>query len=119
MHFPNANLRTPYPDTIGLDRAHLLLFSAHDEPTLKNNLQDHASQCGDNINALDLAYTLACRRTKLLYRTFSIGMRGTLLSDIQAATSNIMSKPQEPARPAFVFTGMYPFRQAISLNGMT
>ncbi|RYP49852.1 hypothetical protein DL768_004507 [Monosporascus sp. mg162] len=104
MHSPDAILHVTSPDTVGLDRGHLLLFSAHDEPTLKNNLHDHASQC-DDINILNLAYTLGHRRNKFPCRTFAIGKTGSLASDIHAATTEIIAKPTEPAKLAFVFTG--------------
>ncbi|RYP67427.1 hypothetical protein DL771_007258 [Monosporascus sp. 5C6A] len=74
MNLPDAILHAPSLDIVGLDRGHLLLFSAHDEPTLKNNLHDYASKTG------------------------------SLTSDIHAATTEIISKPTEPAKLAFVFT---------------
>lgn len=86
------------------DRSHLLVFTAHDDPTLKNNLADYATRCSD-APLLDLAYTLGVRRTKLSRRAFAIAKRGAIQSAIAGATANITSAPSKPACPAFVFTG--------------
>lgn len=86
------------------DRGHLLLFSAHDEPTLRNNLIDHSAACND-APLLDLAYTLGARRTKFTWRTFAVAKQGSVDSAIEGAAAGITSRPLEAARPAFVFTG--------------
>ncbi|KAI3331710.1 ketoacyl-synt-domain-containing protein [Xylariaceae sp. AK1471] len=86
------------------DRAHLLLFSAHDVPTLQNNLADLSEHCQD-INLLDLAHTLGLRRTKLAQRTFAISRKGNVASAIRGAALEIVSNARETTKAAFVFTG--------------
>ncbi|KAI1460205.1 ketoacyl-synt-domain-containing protein [Annulohypoxylon moriforme] len=86
------------------DRPHLLLFSAHDEPTLRNNLGDYSTHC-KQANTVDLAYTLGVRRSKFSQRTYTIGHQETLESDIVAAGATIASSNGKTGTPAFVFTG--------------
>lgn len=90
------------PTTIS--RPHLLLFSAHDTPTLKNNLARYASHCRV-ANPLDLAFTLGVHRTKFPHRTFAICHEDTIEATITAAAADIIPAPAEAAMPAFVFTG--------------
>ncbi|KAI1483084.1 ketoacyl-synt-domain-containing protein [Daldinia eschscholtzii] len=89
---------------LGDERAHLLVFSAHDASTLRNNLTNYSEHCNDS-NLIDLAYTLGVRRTKFSHRTFSIAHKGNLKPDISAASINITQAPSAPAVAAFVFTG--------------
>uniref|UniRef100_A0A0B7KJD8 Uncharacterized protein n=1 Tax=Bionectria ochroleuca TaxID=29856 RepID=A0A0B7KJD8_BIOOC len=89
---------------VTIDRPHLLLFSAHDEVTLKHILTNHSTSCND-AKMVDLAYTLAARRTKHSKRAFAIARKHTLEADIAGADANITSEPRAPATPAFVFTG--------------
>lgn len=91
-------------DRIEADRPHLLLFSAHDEVTLKNNITDYSKKCKAS-DLIDLQYTLGLRRTKLSKRAFAIARRATLESDIQAAIVSDYS-PGKDMTLAFVFTGM-------------
>ncbi|KAF7533617.1 hypothetical protein G7054_g6912 [Neopestalotiopsis clavispora] len=86
------------------DYSHLLVFSAHDEPTLRNNLADYAARCRD-APLLDLAYTLGKRRSKFKRRAFAIAKQGSLTSVVQDATATITTAPSDSARIAFVFTG--------------
>ncbi|XXH01498.1 hypothetical protein Hte_007858 [Hypoxylon texense] len=90
------------PTTIS--RPHLLLFSAHDAPTLKSNLARYASQC-QNADPVDLAFTLGVHRTKFPHRTFAICREDTIKNGVSAAAADIVSAPAEAATPAFVFTG--------------
>ncbi|KAI0183847.1 hypothetical protein EV127DRAFT_506215, partial [Xylaria flabelliformis] len=85
-------------------RAHLLLFSAHDELTLKNILVDYSFH-NANIDLIDLAYTLGVRRTKHMQRAFALGRQDSLKGDIEAASNTLTAQPKRPAVPAFVFTG--------------
>ncbi|KAI0860776.1 reducing type I polyketide synthase [Xylaria cubensis] len=85
-------------------RAHLLLFSAHDELTLKNILVDYSFH-NANVDLLDLAYTLGVRRTKHTQRAFALGRQDSLKGDIEAASNTLTAQPKRPAVPAFVFTG--------------
>ncbi|KAJ8122080.1 hypothetical protein ONZ43_g1634 [Nemania bipapillata] len=85
-------------------RPHLLLFSAHDEPTLRNILVDYSLHDAD-IDLLDLAYTLGTRRTKHAQRAFALGRQDSLKGDIEAASNTLTAQPKKPVVPAFVFTG--------------
>ncbi|KAI0172251.1 putative polyketide synthase [Hypoxylon sp. FL1284] len=93
-----------YLDQEGPIRPHLLLFSAHDAPTLKSNLITYASRCQD-VDLTNLAYTLGVRRTKFPNRTFAICHEDAVETNIGAAVADIVSAPAAPAVPAFVFTG--------------
>ncbi|KAJ2996994.1 hypothetical protein NUW58_g789 [Xylaria curta] len=86
------------------NRPSLLVFSAHDEATLKSNLESYAERCG-NANLTDLAYTLGVRRTKLSHRTFTVARKQDIISDIRSAAVDITIQPENPAKLAFVFTG--------------
>ncbi|KAI1743139.1 ketoacyl-synt-domain-containing protein [Xylaria scruposa] len=86
------------------DQAYLLVFSAHNEVTLRNNLRSYSEGCC-RANLIDLAYTLGTRRTKFSCRTFAVAHQGTLASDIQSASDNIGEEPRGHAALAYVFTG--------------
>ncbi|KAI4865013.1 putative polyketide synthase [Hypoxylon rubiginosum] len=86
------------------DRPYLLLFSAHDRPTLKNNIDEYSTLCQD-VNLLDFAYTLGLRRTKFQERAFAIVGGEIFNSSFEAASADIRTAPREAACPAFVFTG--------------
>ncbi|MCJ1284085.1 hypothetical protein MMC26_003416 [Xylographa opegraphella] len=85
------------------NRPHILVFSAHDKPTLMRNL-DAYSNIEDTVNLPDLAYTLASRRSKLSFRTFGICRTQSLQVDILKASHTVI-KTKDPASVAFVFTG--------------
>ncbi|KAB8069924.1 KR domain-containing protein [Aspergillus leporis] len=53
------------------NRLFLLLFSAHDKPTLKRNIEAHGVVVKE-YNLLDLSYTLANCRTRFLSRAFAV-----------------------------------------------
>lgn len=53
------------------NRPFLLLFSAHDRVTLKNNIATYG-RVAENYDLLDLSYTLASRRTRLQNRAFGV-----------------------------------------------
>ncbi|KAK7994790.1 polyketide synthase [Apiospora arundinis] len=101
------NLRTPEDsdeeNELDIDRPHLLLFSAHNEETLHNSLQDY-SKVARTTGLLDLAYTLAHRRSKLSKRAFVVAHKGQLHSEIQNATS-VISTAKSPPVFGLVFTG--------------
>ncbi|KAI1317532.1 reducing type I polyketide synthase [Xylariaceae sp. FL0255] len=86
-------------------KPHVLLFSAHDEPTLRNCLKDYASLARQDIDILDLAYTLGVRRTTHRQRTFAITSGNETDKMIEQAAADICEAPAEPAQTAFVFTG--------------
>ncbi|RYP74755.1 hypothetical protein DL771_002819 [Monosporascus sp. 5C6A] len=86
------------------DRPYLLLFSAHDVPTLKNNLADYLGCCND-AQLIDLAYTLGLRRTKFPQRAFAVVRKESLESDIKVGMNDITSFSGQALIPAFAFTG--------------
>ncbi|KAI1780980.1 putative polyketide synthase [Hypoxylon cercidicola] len=89
---------------VDCNRPHLLVFSAHDSPTLKNNIADIASTCHD-AEPIDLAYTLGIRRSTFSQRAFAIGRKLSLETDIKAAVTEIFAAQTSHFVPAFVFTG--------------
>jgi acyl transferase domain-containing protein len=83
---------------------YLLVFSANDEPSLKNQisaLDKHLSDPAVSIQLRDLAYTLSERRSRHYHRGFVIS-RGTKL-DIQSFTYG-RANPETP-KIGFIFTG--------------
>ena len=85
------------------DRPYLLVFSAHNEATLKCNLNAY-SDVGSKADLLDLAYTLATRRTKHSSRTFAICRKRSFSADFAKASESTI-EPAEVATVAFAFTG--------------
>ncbi|MCJ1251645.1 hypothetical protein MMC30_008880 [Trapelia coarctata] len=85
------------------DQAHLLVFSAHDKATLKRNMSAY-SRIRENMDLLDLAYTLSIRRSKLGCRAFAICRDDSYISDINTASEN-MTKHSRITALAFVFSG--------------
>jgi acyl transferase domain-containing protein len=84
-------------------RPHLLTFSAHDEATLKLNIQAH-SKLQTFPDILDLSYTLATRRSKLTTRAYAIARQDTIKTDILSSLRSIKQKSGAPVI-AFAFTG--------------
>lgn len=84
-------------------RSHLLLISAHDEATLRNNIQDLLSTA-QTANLLDLAYTLGVRRTKLPERAFIVAHKDRTKVEIRIENTRI-SSPKNPPVIGLVFTG--------------
>lgn len=92
----------------GSERAHLLVFSAHDKATLKRNLDSYSS-IGDKVDLLDLAYTLGTRRTKLSCRAFAVCRKQSYSTDL-ANASDIVIASNEPTTVALLFTGNHALR---------
>ncbi|TRX91832.1 hypothetical protein FHL15_007385 [Xylaria flabelliformis] len=96
-------------------RHHMLLFSAHNEATLKNILQDHSNLDLDprrhDAHILpSLALTLATGRTRHPHRAFAITRDlSTFKTDIKNAhiesSAAVVSVAEQRGFPAFVFTG--------------
>ncbi|KAM0811341.1 hypothetical protein AB5N19_11697 [Seiridium cardinale] len=103
MRHGTGVLDEPDHEASNADHPHLLLFSAHNEATLKNNIIGY-STCGTKVDLIDLAYTLGIRRTKLAHRAFSIVRNGSFESDVTSALDNFVPTTRKAA-PAFVFTG--------------
>lgn len=87
------------------NRPFLLLFSAHDKVTLKNNIAAHGS-IAHRYNLHDLSYTLANRRTNLQYRGFTVASHTNLEKCFRndAEDFTIAEKTKAPTL-GFVFTG--------------
>lgn len=85
---------------------YLLPFSAHNEKTLKSNIAAITSQ-SDRWRVLDLAYTLGCRRSSFLTRSYIVSTEHELVSRTVDTTSLPITKAS--ASPgstiSFVFTG--------------
>ena len=85
-------------------KPYILAFSAHDEPTLRKNVQAIAGRA-DNHSLLDLAYTINRRRSLFSHRAFGIVSEGEIAS--QLAHENLKFGLQKTAQTVigFVFTG--------------
>ncbi|KAI0153315.1 ketoacyl-synt-domain-containing protein [Xylariaceae sp. FL1272] len=90
----------------GIDehRANLLVFSAHNDAALKNNIELHAKYELEH-DLIDLSYTLAVRRTHFSHRSFAIAHRQTIATDIRSAYENRRVQMTEPPRVAYILTG--------------
>ena len=87
-------------------RTSLLVFSAHDEPTLQRNIKA-ISLVADKYRIVDLAYTLGLRRSNLYCRAFAVASEGSVSA--QLLEDNVKYGVLKSPRPtmAFVFTGKY------------
>ncbi|KAL1883173.1 Type I Iterative PKS [Diaporthe australafricana] len=81
----------------------LLLFSGHNEPSLKLNI--NALSLVTNQHCLaDIAYTLASKRSRLSHRTFRVVDKDSVTEGLETS-QRVFQSPLEPARLGFVFTG--------------
>ncbi|KAF7864333.1 uncharacterized protein EAF02_010301 [Botrytis sinoallii] len=90
-----------------LNRPYLLVFSAHDRETLERNIDAHAQLnfgLAKGQPMLDLAYTLACRRTKLTRRAFAVCRKESYVNSLSSALENDHAE-KGPATVALIFTG--------------
>lgn len=99
---PPGTSADPVPDE-SLDRAHLLVFSAHDKATLKRNIEAY-SKIGNRVDLLDLSHTLSARRSKLSCRAFTVCRKQSYITDV-ANASDCMIENSQSATMAFIFTG--------------
>lgn len=87
----------------------LLVFSARAEHSLTQsvaNLAAYASQCNESVELPDLAYTLACRRSKLTARGYLLASQLSLRSDLHLSRLNSKSAGFSAKLPfAFVYSG--------------
>lgn len=97
---PKASLSSPARPPI----TSLLVFSAHDEATLRRNTKA-ISQVADKYRMADLAYTLGVRRSRLSCRAFAVASEGSVSA--QLVEENIKYGVLKSPRPnlAFAFTG--------------
>lgn len=90
--------------TPALERKDFLLpFSAHDLPTLKNNIA-HYRNVAEGYKISDLAYTLGCRRSAFFNCAYAV-VRGDELEDDLMEHEITFSKRGKGANIAFIFTG--------------
>jgi len=90
-------------ETQSTERPHLLTFSAHDKATLARNITAY-SEMSHTPALLDLAYTLAIRRTKHKHRAFTVCNNQNLKTQLHSTMTNA-TEFVSPATVAFVFTG--------------
>lgn len=85
-------------------KSYILAFSAHDEPTLRKNVQAIAGRA-DNYLLSDLTYTISCRRSLFSHRAFGVVSEGEKAS--QLADEDVKFGLQKTAQTVigFVFTG--------------
>lgn len=88
-------------------RPFLLTFSAHNEPTLKSNIESLRNKV-EKYDLLDVAYTLGCRRSKFSNRAYAVASRDTVLDSLNVE-GLIISKAMgsRELKLGFVFTGIY------------
>ncbi|KFY28750.1 hypothetical protein V491_00304 [Pseudogymnoascus sp. VKM F-3775] len=86
------------------DKKYLLVFSAHDQPTLKKNVVALANEI-DQHHLSDIAHTLACRRTKQWMRAFTAVHSHNIGSQILQNTTYAGKKASRNTTIAFAFTG--------------
>jgi hypothetical protein len=84
-------------------QAHLLLLSAHDQPTLLKTTEMIERHC-NSTNVFDLAYTLAIRREEHQARTFAVCREADRSSSSEFAAENIVTSAAT-TNVAFAFTG--------------
>lgn len=103
------------PDCVS--RAQLLLFSAHDEPTLRNIIAEYSTlRCDAADDLSNMAYTLGLRRTKLSWRSFAVARQASFETDVAATSTQIAEMvPEKTVTPAFIFTGTVPFLLSFGL----
>jgi acyl transferase domain-containing protein len=87
-----------------MKHVYVLAFSAHDEPTLRNNINAISGRA-DNYSISNLAYTIGCRRSLLSHRAFSVVSEDEVSS--QLVDENVKFGVQKTAQTviAFAFTG--------------
>jgi acyl transferase domain-containing protein len=84
-------------------QAHLLLLSAHDQPTLLKTTKAIERYC-NSTNVFDLAYTLATRREEHLTRTFAVSHEADCNSSSEFPAENIVTSAGR-THVAFAFSG--------------
>lgn len=87
------------------ERLFVLPFSAHNEKSLKSNVAAIRERV-DDYDLVDLSYTLGCRRSNLMTRTFAIAKEGSVADALDSDKMPIQKAlaSQNPVI-GFVFTG--------------
>ncbi|KAL5371652.1 hypothetical protein DPSP01_014110 [Paraphaeosphaeria sporulosa] len=97
--------KLPPRDPVEQKRPHLVVLSAHEKATLKQNIAALSKEAS-NYRLLDLSYTLANRRSHLPSRGFAVvshaNLEATLTED--ASAFSFADKKKSPT-VGFVFTG--------------
>lgn len=91
-------------DYAGIDRPFLVTMSAHDEKTLKRNIQAHHKIAGD-YHLPDLAYSLNERRSKFASRGYTVALPGQEIKSFSIDNFSYGSKLNKAAKVGFVLTG--------------
>lgn len=79
----------------------LLVFSANTQTSLQQLVTNYSTYLKKNPDHIaDLSYTLAIRREKLPFRTFSVAKK-----DSEMVSSSILKLPVTPPSIAMVFSG--------------
>ncbi|KAL8791268.1 MAG: hypothetical protein Q9213_000225 [Squamulea squamosa] len=81
----------------------VLPFSAHNQPSLKANM-NALSQVIHRHSLADVAYTLAAKRSRFIQRAFCIVDKDQVVQPALGQEDRIFSSPQ-PVRVGFAFTG--------------
>lgn len=81
----------------------LLPFSAHTSSSVKANIEV-LSKVVSKLSLADIAYTLSCKRSRLLQRSFCVVERDDAALGLSTETS-IFTSSLQTANVAFVFTG--------------
>ena len=85
-------------------KSYILAFSAHDEPTLRKNIQAIAGRA-DAYPLLDLAYTINCRRSIFSHRAFGVVSESEIASQLADENVKFGLQKTAPTVIGFVFTG--------------
>ncbi|EEP76517.1 hypothetical protein UREG_01366 [Uncinocarpus reesii 1704] len=105
---PNYQLAQPKTKSRGTfarKRPYLLVFSAHNKPTLNRNIEVHG-KVAQKYNILDLAFTLGNRRSHLRSRAYVVTSDDRLASDFQdIAKSFAYAEKKKAPSIGFIFTG--------------
>lgn len=105
--YTNNEILANFPNLRHRRDQFLLVFSAHNEPTLRSNIAAISGVC-ENYELIDLAYTLGVRRSHFSNRSFVVAKRGNVKNDL--VHENIIPyRSQSPLSPrlGFVFTGRW------------
>ncbi|KMU81132.1 lovastatin nonaketide synthase [Coccidioides immitis RMSCC 3703] len=91
--------------TFSRKRPYLLVFSAHNKPTLSQNIEAYG-KVAEKYNLLDLSYTLGNRRSRLASRAYVVTSDATLVSDFKDI-AKFVAYAENKKKPSigFIFTG--------------
>ena len=90
--------------TKGARRLILLPFTGHDDHSLKANISTLSSVV-DQYDPMDIAYTLAARRSKFFQRAFAVADADSLSSALNEAKMTLGKSSPTAQSVGFIFTG--------------